>query len=176
MMKIRTLALFCMSLAALSLLLALLLSADYWLAGACVLSFSGWGYAFWRRLTWAAPLGLGLVGFFAILGVLLEQQDALAGLNFYLLLLSVLLALAGYDLSDLDLRWRIAGLAESAQGERLRHHGIRLGLVLLAGFGLALLAYSWDISLQFGWLTILALLGVFGLGFMIYTLLNNQSE
>jgi hypothetical protein len=131
-----------------------------------------WAYWFHRRDEKSAVLGFGMIGAFAILGGFASIDGAGVQLNFYLLLSSVLLALAGYDLADLHSLLQKLGENESGQSSRVHQHYIRLGLVLFVGLILGILGFNWQLSLSFGWIVSLALLGVLGLGIMVRFLLN----
>jgi hypothetical protein len=161
----------------LTALAAALLLAARLLAGATspviflLAGFAFWAFSFWRKFAWAAWTGFALTGAFSLLAFLaVEGQPA----NFYLLLLSILLSLAGYDLADLESRLGAIGEPETEHASRIRQHYLRLGLVLAGGLLLAVVSFNWEISLSFGWVVGLALLGALGLGSLARALISRQ--
>ncbi|PKN93456.1 MAG: hypothetical protein CVU44_08885 [Chloroflexi bacterium HGW-Chloroflexi-6] len=157
------------------LVLAFVLADLLWPAVLLGLFFAYLTYSFLRLASWVNTAGFVAIFVFVGFGILGGYQSSDQTINFYLLLFSVLFSLAGWDLADFDARLRSSDSVDLPHSIRVRHY-VRLGLALLTGLILALLAYHWKLSLQFGWLTILALLGAIGLGFMIYMLLNNQGQ
>jgi hypothetical protein len=141
---------------------------------ALVLTAGLWAYWFYRQNTNSAALGFGMIGAFAILGGFANLETGGAELNFYLLLVSVLLALAGYDLADLRNLLQKLDESEVNQTRRIRQHSLRLGLVLVVGLILSIVGFNWQIPLSFGWIISLAVLGALGLGLMVRFLLNQQ--
>jgi hypothetical protein len=158
--------------AAILLLAATLLSGGTaWPVILLLTGFTFWAFSFWRKSAWAAWTGFALVGAFSLSAFFsLDGQPV----NFYLLLLSVLLSLAGYDLADLETRLGLLGESEAEHAGRIRKHYTRLGLVLAGGFLLAVIGFNWEISLSFGWVVGLALLGALGLGSLARALLHRQ--
>ena len=162
--------------AAASVLLALALALAGLLLHALALALTAglWAYWFYRQNTNSTALGFGMIGAFAILSGFANLGTGGAELNFYLLLVSGLLALAGYDLADLSSLIQKLGESEFNQTRRIRRHSLRLGLVLVFGLILSIVGFNWQISLSFGWIISLALLGALGLGLMVKFLLENQ--
>jgi hypothetical protein len=157
--------------AAILLLTAYLLVGFSWAAILLVAGFAFWAFSFWRKFAWAAWTGFALVGAFSLSAFFtLDGQPA----NFYLLLFSVLLSLAGYDLSNLESRLGLVGESEAEHAGRIRKHYTRLGLVLAGGFFLAVVSFNWEISLSFGWVVGLALLAALGLGSLARALISRQ--
>ena len=166
---IRRLAfLFSVSAAAL-LALALFLAGLPWPGLALLLFFAFWAYSFFQDAAWAAPAGLIVTFSFAALGIFWGYQASETGINFLLLLVASLLALAGWDLADFSARLNRSAPQDQTGPLQLRHL-LRLGLVLLSGFLLAMLTLNWQLSLPFGWMVTLALLSALGLGFIIRSL------
>lgn len=157
-----------------SLVMGLALGGLFVLAGALVLMAALWAFFFLRGDSWAAALGFGLVCAFALAGVLAQDPLTGIGINFALLLIPVLLAVAGYDLAELQARLLVSGELDESYASRLRGYYVRLGLVVLAGAGLALLGYAWKISIPFVWMVAFAIFGALGLGLMARILLNRQ--
>lgn len=163
---------FCLTAGAAILLLAATLLAGFaWTAVLFVAGFTFWTFSFWRKFAWAAWTGFALVGAFSLSAFFSLGEQAV---NFYLLLLSVLFALVGYDLADLESRLGLAGEAESEHADRIRKHYTRLALVLAGGLLLAVVGFNWEISLSFGWAVGLALLGALGLGSLARALISRQ--
>jgi hypothetical protein len=173
-MNLRAISFTLTAVATVLLALALALAGLLLHALALVLTAGLWAYWFYRQNTNFAALGFGMIGAFAILGGFASLDGAGVQLNFYLLLSSVLLALGGYDLADLHSLLQKLGENESEQSSRVRQHYTRLRLVLFAGLILGILGFNWQLSLTFGWIVSLALLGTFGLGIMVRFLLNGQ--
>ena len=174
-MSIRALSFTLTAVATVLLALTLALAGLFLHALALALMAGLWAYWFHRQDAKSAALGFGMIGAFAILGGIASLETTGGGLiNFYLLLLSVLLALAGYDLADLHNLLQKLEESEANQSHRIRQHYTRLGLVLFIGLILGILGFNWQISLSFGWIITLALLGTLGLGIMIRFLLNSQ--
>jgi len=141
---------------------------------ALLLATSLWGYWLNRKDPKSSSLGFGMIVAFAILGGFASLDGTGIQMNFYLLLSSVLFALAGYDLADLHGLLQKLGENESGQSSRVRQHYLRLGLALLTGLILGILGFNWQVSLPFGWMAVLALLGTLGLGLMVHFLLERQ--
>jgi hypothetical protein len=173
-MSIRGLSFTLTVVATVLLALTLALAGLFLHALALALTAGLWAYWFHRRDEKSSALGFGMIGAFAILGGFASLDGTGVQLNFYLLLLSALLSLAGYDLADLYNTLQKLGESEADQSRRIRQHFIRLGLVLFVGLILGILGFNWQISLSFGWIVILALLGVLGLGIMVRFLLEQQ--
>ncbi len=173
-MKLRAQSFTLTAAAAVLLALALALAGLLLHALALILTAGLWAYWFYRQKTNSAALGFGMIGAFAILGGFANLGTGGAELNFYLLLVSGLLALAGYDLADLSSLLQKLGESEFNQTRRIRQHSLRLGLVLVFGLILGIVGFNWQISLSFGWIISLALLGALGLGLMVKFLLENQ--
>lgn len=170
-MSLRRLSFFLTTGAAILLLAAHLLAGFAWTAILFVAGFAFWAFSFWRKFAWAAWTVFALIGAFSLLAFFsLDGQPV----NFYLLLSSVLLALAGYDLADLESRLGLVGESEAGHAERIRKHYTRLGLVLAGGFFLAVVSFNWEISLSFGWVVGLALLAALGLGSLARILISRQ--
>jgi len=164
----------------LTLLAALLLALGLALSGlsawtvALALLFALWVFFSLRRTSWAATLGFGLVCAFAIAGVFYQYQISGVGINFALLLPPVLLALAGYDLAELEARLKISGELDESYLSRLRRYYLRLGMLILFGAGLAVFGYTWKTPLSFVWMVTLSIFGALGLAGMARILLNRQ--
>ncbi|MFO7584122.1 MAG: hypothetical protein R6W69_05270 [Anaerolineales bacterium] len=173
-MSIRALSFTLTAVAAVLLALALTLAGLFLHALALALTAGLWAYWFHRQNAKSAALGFGMIGAFAILGGFASIDGTGVQLNFYLLLSSVLLVLAGYDLADLHSLLQKLGEHESEQSSRVRQHYIRLGLVLFVGLIMGILGFNWQLSLSFGWIVSLALFGTLGLGIMVRFLLNGQ--
>jgi len=170
-MSLRRLSFSMTAIAAILLLAATLLAGHSWTAMLLVPGFALWAFSFWRKLSWAAWTGFALSGAFSLLAFLAVEGQPV---NFYLLLLSVLLSLAGYDLADLESRLGIVGETEAEHAGRIRKHYTRLGLVLASGLLLAVVGFNWEISLSFGWVVGLTLLGALGLGYLARALISRQ--
>jgi hypothetical protein len=161
-------------LAALLLALGLALSGLFVWNAALALLLALWVFFFLRRASWAATLGFGLVCAFAVAGVFYRYQLSGAGMDFALLLPSVLLALAGYDLAELEARLKISGELDESYLSRLRRYYLRLGLLILLGAGLAVFGYAWKTPLSFVWMVTLSIFGALGLAGMARILLSRQ--
>lgn len=170
-MSLRRLSFLLTTGAAILLLTATLLAGAAWPVIFLLASFAFWAFSFWRKFTWARWTGFALIGIVSLLAFFTADGQPV---NFYLLLSSVLFALAGYDLADMESRLGLLGEAESEHAGRIRKHYTRLGLVLAGGFLLAVISFNWEISLSFGWVFGLALLGALGLGFLARALLHGQ--
>jgi hypothetical protein len=170
-MSLRRLSFSMTAIAAILLLAATLLAGFFWAAILLVAGFAFWAFSFWRKFTWAAWTGFALSGAVSLLAFLAVEGQPV---NFYLLLLSVLLSLAGYDLADLESRLGIVGETEAEHAGRIRKHYTRLGLVLAGGLLLAVVGFNWEISLSFGWVVGLTLLGALGLGYLARALISRQ--
>jgi len=90
------------------------------------------------------------------------------------LLPPVLLALAGYDLAELEARLKISGELDESYLSRLRRYYLRLGMLILFGAGLAVFGYTWKTPLSFVWMVTLSIFGALGLAGMARILLNRQ--
>jgi hypothetical protein len=170
-MNLRRLSFSLTSGAAALLLAGLLLAGAFWHAALLLAGFALWAFAFWRKLAPAARAGFALIGAFSLAAFFTETGQPA---NFYLILVSILLSLAAYDLADLDARLSVIGEPATEQTERIRQHFIRLGLVLSAGLVLAVVGFNWKIALEFGPVVALGLLTALGLGFLARTLISMQ--
>jgi hypothetical protein len=170
-MTLRRLSFSLTAVAAVLLLAATLLAGAAWPVIFLLAGFAFWAFSFWRKFAWAGWTGFALIGIVSLSAFFsLDGRPA----NFYLLLFSVLLSLAGYDLADLETRLSVIGESKAEHAGRIRKHYTRLGLVLAGGFLLAVVSFNWEISLSFGWVVGLALLGALGLGSLARALLHRQ--
>jgi hypothetical protein len=135
-----------------------------WPGAACLLLFVVWIAALWRGWDWFHTPGLMLIFGLIAAGLFLDLEPAL-------LYPGALLSLGGWDLANFDARLRLAGPADDLAGLQKRHLR-RLGLTLGAGAGLLLLALVLDLRLPLGWMAVLAIVAVWGLGRLVKQLLQ----
>lgn len=137
-----------------------------WAGAACLLLFVLWSAALWRVRDWFHTPGLFLFFGLTAAGLFLDLKPAL-------LYPGVLLALGGWDLAGFDARLRQAGPGDDTAPLRTRHLE-RLALALGTGAGLLLLALVLDLRISLGWMALLALLAVWGLGRLVRGLLKKE--
>ena len=114
-----------------------------------------WLLSQWRRLDWAASLGMLIFTGASALGVWV-------GLSPFLLAISVLGSLLAWDLADFSRRLRRAAPEDNLRLLEKQH------LMRLAGVGglslaLTLAALIVHLQISFGWLLLLAIVAVLGL-------------
>jgi len=114
-----------------------------------------WLLALWRRLAWAAWLGLALYAALAAAGLLL-------GLAGGWMLLGLVAALAAWDLDWFLHRLKQVGWV-AEEGDLARRHHLRLLLVLGLGLLPAAVALELELDLGFGIVLLLGSLAIFGL-------------
>jgi hypothetical protein len=121
----------------------------------CIVIGLLWLLSQWRRLDWAASLGMLVFTCASALGVWV-------GLSPFLLAISVLGSLLAWDLADFSRRLRRAAPEDDLRPLEERH------LLRLAGLGglslvLTLAALIIRLQVSFGWLFLLAIAAVLGL-------------
>lgn len=114
-----------------------------------------WLLSQWRRLDWAASLGMLIFTGASALGVWV-------GLSPFLLAISVLGSLLAWDLADFSRRLRRAAPEDNLRLLEKQH------LMRLAGVGglslaLTLAALIVHLQISFGWLLLLAIVAILGL-------------
>jgi hypothetical protein len=126
-----------------------------------------WLVGHWRRVSWAASLGLVLVAGTAAAGIL---QDVGAGW----MLVAVIAALSAWDLDAFVGRLKRTARVEGQEGLE-RQHLLRLLIVNLLGLVLASVALGLRFRIGFGLVLLLAMLAVLGLSRAI-GLLRQESD
>jgi len=135
-----------------------------WLAAVLLLFAGFWVYASLRRWDWSVTLGLFVAYGFIAAGFLLDLSPAL-------LFPAAFLLLAGWDLSGMQARLRLADPGEDTTPLQVRHL-LRLVLTLLVGAGFVWAALTLHLKLSFEWTALLAILVAFGLGRLVSRLLK----
>lgn len=125
-----------------------------------------WVFGHLKRWGWVHSPAVLCIFILLSLGLFLKLSTGL-------LFTSGFLALIGWDLSDFSSRLELSKGEEHAQN-LIKDHFLHLGINVIAGVGLVLLALNLHLRLTLGALIGLSILSVWGLGRLVFRLLKKE--